>query len=307
MLKSLINKFYKIVTLFYDPLVTVSIGSCKIKAPLSHPLKRILEAIPQFGFNVTRLVQYSHEQYPDLKIIDIGANIGDTAAFVNNYRDLPVLCIDGDPRYFALLKSNVAGFKQTVCCLTLVGEKDEEKNQTLVRDKGTAFLKENENPVKFRSLENILDEFSDFKTARFLKIDTDGYDASILKGSETYIRAQRPVLFFEYDPGLIQKQHEDPFGIFDFLQQCGYEFVLVYQNVGDYLISLQLSSDKDKIADLVNYYMGRNTSLYADLCVFHAQDAALFKKARKNEQAYFAGFRKFRLEGQPGPVIPQTR
>jgi FkbM family methyltransferase len=295
MLRTLLYKFRELLTRFYDPVVPLAIGSCTIKAPLSHPLRRILQELPQFGFNITRLATYIHRQYPDCPIIDIGANIGDTAAFINNYRDLPVLCIDGDANYFGLLQSNTRQFTNTRICRALVGETDEEKNKVLVREKGTAFLKENAQAVPFRSLENILEEFPGFKDTRLLKIDTDGYDASILRGSKNYLVARQPVLFFEYDPGLIQQQGENPFDIFGFLEQCGYEYVLVYQNVGDYLLSLRLSADKDKIKDLVNYYMGRHTALYADLCVFSKQEAALFESTRENELAFFAGLRKFRL------------
>lgn len=295
MLNILKNKFIKIITRFYNPLVTVPIGNQKIKAPLSHPLKAIMEQLPQFGFNLTRLIQYTHQYHSDLKIIDIGANIGDTAAFINNYKNLPVLCIDGDPKYFDLLQQNTQQFSQVNCCLSLIGEANEQHTKALVRDKGTAYLKETEKPVSFRSLENILEEFSGFRNTQFLKIDTDGYDTIILKGAKKFLTAQQPVIFFEYDPGLIINQQEDPFQTFELLKECGYEYLLIYQNIGDYLISLELSTDTTKIVDLVNYYMGRNSFLYADICAFSQKDKQLFETARKNEIAYFAGLRGFKL------------
>ena len=76
MLKSLLYKFRDLLTRFYDPLTPLAIGTCTIKAPLSHPLRRILADLPQFGFNITRLAMYIHRQYPDCPVIDIGANIG---------------------------------------------------------------------------------------------------------------------------------------------------------------------------------------------------------------------------------------
>ncbi|MBS1563052.1 MAG: hypothetical protein JST39_01635, partial [Bacteroidetes bacterium] len=125
MLKSLLYKSRELLTRFYDPVTPLAIGSCTIKAPLSHPLRRILDDLPQFGFNITRLARYIHQQYPDCPVIDIGANIGDTAAFINNYRDLPVLCIDGDPTYFGLLQANTRQFANTRVCRALVGETNE--------------------------------------------------------------------------------------------------------------------------------------------------------------------------------------
>ncbi|MBO9683899.1 MAG: FkbM family methyltransferase [Flavisolibacter sp.] len=295
MLEILKNKFIKFITLFYNPLVLVQIGNQKIKAPLSHPLKNILKKLPQFGFNVTRLVQYTHQYYPDTKAIDIGANIGDTAALINNYKNLPILCIDGDPQYFKLLEQNTTQYSEVHRCLTLIGENDEQSTKTLVRDKGTASLEETGKPVTFRSLENILAEFSTFQTSKFLKIDTDGYDTIILKGAKKFLAAQQPVIFFEYDPFFILKQREDPFQVFELLKECGYEYLLIYQNIGDYLVSIDLSTDTTKIVDLVNYYSGREGFLYADICAFAKKDKALFETARKNEIDYFTKLRNFSL------------
>lgn len=295
MLEKLKNKLIKLIALFYNPLVFVQIGNQKIKAPLSHPLKYILKKLPQFGFNVTRLVQYTHQHYPDTRAIDIGANIGDTAAFINNYKNLPVLCIDGDPQYFKLLEQNTTQYSQVHRCLSLIGENNEQSTKTLVRDKGTASLEETENPVSFRSLENILEEFSAFQTSRFLKIDTDGYDTIILKGAKNFLATQQPVIFFEYDPYFILKQRENPFQIFEHLKECGYEYLLIYHNIGDYLVSIELSTDNTKIIDLVNYYAGREGVIYADICAFAKKDKVLFETARKNEIAYFAKLRNFNL------------
>ena len=295
MLKKIKYKLITLISLFYNPLVTVRIGNQKIKAPLSHPLKVIMEKLPQFGFNLTRLVRYTHQYYQDIKIIDIGANIGDTAAFINNYKNLPVLCIDGDPQYFDLLQQNTQQYSQVCRCLSLIGEANEEQTKTLVRDKGTAYLKETESPVPFRSLENILEEYPDFKNTRFLKIDTDGFDTIIMKGAKKFLATRQPVIFFEYDPGLITNQQQDPFQTFELLKECGYEYLLIYQNIGDYLISLELSTDATKIVDLVNYYMGRNSFLYGDICAFAKKDKALFETARKNEIDYFAELRNFKL------------
>jgi FkbM family methyltransferase len=295
MKRIILNKLIRLLTRVYDPLVTVRIGNQRIKAPLSHALKGILRVYPDFGFNITRLVGYIDGQYPAVAVIDIGANIGDTAAFVNNYKDLPVLCIDGDPKYFGLLQSNIKAFSGTSACFALVGASDGEIQKELVRDKGTAWLKDSGHSSSFRSLDTILMEYPSFKTSKFLKIDTDGFDVSILMGSKNFLVREQPVLFFEYDPGLITAQGQHPLDIFGFLRECGYEYMLVYQNNGDYLLSLRLSSGEETLIDLANYYMGRATHLYGDLCLFSQKDKALFETARKGEIAHFARARKFDL------------
>jgi FkbM family methyltransferase len=289
------NKLIRWLTTVYDPLVPVRIGTQRIRAPLSHALRDILQVYPQYGFNLTRLVAYTYSKYPELAIIDIGANIGDTAAYINNFRDLATLCIEGDPAYFGLLETNVRAFPATRCCLALVGASDQVMGKQLIREKGTAHLQDTANQVPFRSLDTILEGYPEFNTGKFLKIDTDGYDISVLKGSSEFLIRQQPVLFFEFDPGLIRQQLEDPVGIFGLLQSWGYEYMLVYQNNGDYLLSLHLSSAGDILFDLANYYMGRETQLYADVCLFSGRDRLLFEEAREKELAWFSRFRKFHL------------
>jgi FkbM family methyltransferase len=286
----------RLVTSIYDPLVSLRIGNQTIKAPLSHPLREILLQFPQFGFNLTRLIKYTHGQYPALTVIDIGANIGDTVAFINNYQRLPVLCIDGDARYLNLLKANIRDYPEVFPCLALLSDKDEERKKELIRSKGTASLQDSGVSISFRTLDTLLKDYPVFQGSKFLKTDTDGYDTVILRGGRDYILREQPVLFFEYDPGLIVRQQgENPLGIFEFLRECGYEFVLVYQNTGDYLLALNLVSDTDILTDLANYYMGRQMNLYGDLCVFSRKDKILFENARREEIAYFARFRNFDL------------
>ena len=289
------SKLIRWLTTIYDPLVPVGIGTQRIRAPLSHALRDILQVYPQYGFNLTRLVAYTYRQYPDLTIIDIGANIGDTAAYINNFRDLPTLCIEGDPGYFGLLEANARAFPSTQCCLALVGASDQAIGKQLIREKGTAALQDAADRVPFRSLDTILEDYPAFSKSKFLKIDTDGYDISVLKGSSVFVMREQPVLFFEYDPGLITQQHEAPVEIFGLLQSWGYEYMLVYQNNGDYLLSMNLSSAGDMLFDLTNYYMGRETQLYADVCLFSGRDRRLFEKAREEELAWFSRYRKFHL------------
>ena len=39
-------------------------------------------------------------------VVDIGANVGDTAAAIRAESDVPILCVEGDPAFFALLERN---------------------------------------------------------------------------------------------------------------------------------------------------------------------------------------------------------
>ena len=140
MLQGLKRRLIKTLSKVYDPLVSLRIGNQMIKIPLSHDLRDILRLYPEYNFNLARIVKYVSEQVPDVKVIDIGANIGDSVAFIKNYCDVPILCIDGDDKYMKILAENTAQYKNVYSCKTLVGAETKEVNLKLKSEKGTASI-----------------------------------------------------------------------------------------------------------------------------------------------------------------------
>ena len=53
-----------------------------------------------------RLVTLAYGKYPDLAVIDVGSNVGDTAAVIKAGADVPVFCIEGDPQIYPILQRN---------------------------------------------------------------------------------------------------------------------------------------------------------------------------------------------------------
>jgi FkbM family methyltransferase len=196
MIRSIRRKFVKALTKLYDPLVNLKIGTQTIKTPLSHQLRTNVLVYPDYNFNLPRIIKYTTIFFPDPKVIDIGANIGDTVAFIRNYSDTPVLCIDGEKKYLEILKSNVAQYKSVSICNALVGQENKVANVSMSMDRGTAVVTEATGKTTIRTLENILEEFPDFKTSKILKVDTDGYDTLILRGCAAFLKKVKPVLFF---------------------------------------------------------------------------------------------------------------
>lgn len=91
-----------------DPLVTYQLGASRILLPLSHDMALYRHAYPQYAANVARIAKHVHEKYPQLTLIDIGANVGDTLATLAEAGRFPVLCIGGGNRFFAILERNAA-------------------------------------------------------------------------------------------------------------------------------------------------------------------------------------------------------
>ena len=125
---------------------------------------------------------------------------------------------------------------------------------------------------------------------KLIKVDTDGMDCEILMSSAVLLGQARPVLFFEYDPYLTQLAGPKAQEVFPFLLSLGYRRMLVYENTGDFLITADLD-DHRLMGELHDFYLGRKSIRYADVCVFHANDLDLCDDIRRSELKYFNGVR----------------
>lgn len=286
------RKLVKLISSVYDPLIDFKIGNQTIKIPLSHPLREILKIFPQLNYNLPRLVKFVSDREKDVKVIDIGANIGDTVAFIKNYADVPILCIDGDDKYISILKQNITQYKNISICHSLVGAETRKINLELKKERGTAYLVESKEKHNISTLEDILEKNPAFKNSRLLKIDTDGFDTIILKGSPNYLTRNRPILFFEFDPFLAKKNNDDPFRLIAYLKQCGYKYLIFYMNNGDYLLSCTVN-DERMTNELIHYFSGRNIELYADICAFPESDKELFENFTAQEIDFFKKLRSY--------------
>jgi FkbM family methyltransferase len=267
----------------YDPLINYPIKGHKLKLPLSHSLPLVLQHYPGYANNLVRLAACIYAKYPDLKIIDIGANIGDSVFIIRDKVSCPILCIEGDPVFFKILKTNTAECADVVIKQVFVGDKDAITNKELVIVSGTAHFTDSSNTsTEFKKLSSILKEESQFSQAKLLKIDTDGFDLAIIRGSVDFIKLAKPVLFFEYDPFFLKNQKEDGISIFPLLQTLGYHSIVIYDNFGRYLISLPLT-ETNQIADMHGYLLNRLGDYYYDICAVQTEDLEIIQQLREVE------------------------
>ena len=286
MLRALKNKIIRNVAKVYDPLVDVTIGRFMLKLPLSHQLKAHMEAYPDYNFNLPRLVKYASARYPDLTVIDIGANVGDTAAFIRNYSEVPILCIDGASEYIPLLKQNTAQFSNVSVQYAMISDENKDMQGSFSIERGTAMVNKGNETIKFRKLSSLLEDFPAFKTSRFVKTDTDGFDTIILRSCEELLRRNNPILFFEFDPYLISKNGDDAYSFLQFLIGKDYQHFIFYTNTGDFLASCD-AKDARMLQQLVHYFSGRNMLSYADVCAFTVADKDLYLESCEKEILYF--------------------
>src|SRR6266446_3769120 len=283
-----------------DPLISCSFDGVDLLMPLSHELPFYRKSLPDYGTNLGRIVRHVQGKYPDLAFIDIGANIGDTLATVRRFVRLPVLGIEGDDCFFAVLQLNAPRLGPDVFLeKSFISHRSGLFPGSVERQSGTArLIRSTENSgddLKVKTLSGVLAGHASFRGAKMLKVDADGFDISILRSELELLGRMRPVLFFEYDPYLFPQNEEDGFEIFGNLQSAGYRQAIFYENNGDYLLTAELSQ-VNLLEDLHHFYEGRRSNRYCDICAFHSDDLDLCTDVRLAEIDYF---RRLRLENGP--------
>lgn len=272
-----------------DPAVKFQVAGKTLHMPFSHDLPISSTYYPCYNTNLTRIARYVKGKYPDLTVIDIGANIGDTVAYIRQDTDAPVLCLEGNTTFFPFLKKNIEGTKNVDAELVFVGSNNTEFKASLHTERGTSRINpgaEAEDSVSTKTLSDIMQTHPQYAAAKLIKIDTDGFDLPILRGSLEFLRAHRPVLFFEYDPAYFLPLGDDGLSIFPELKAIGYETVLVYDNNGDFLVCTPLDAS-EVLEDIHRYFTGRNSARYGDLCIFAKEDADLAAEIRLKEHLFF--------------------
>lgn len=287
------NKLFQWTKKVGDPLIQQEIAGFTLWIPFSHQLPFILKTYPHYSSNLARIAKYVQQKYKDLTFIDIGANIGDSIALLRKEAVFPILCIEGDEQFFAILKKNVSLFTDVEIIQAYVGDATCSLKGINKKNGGTGHIVEDrsqDSAISVQQLTDILINKSLFLKSKMIKIDTDGFDCKIIRGATDFLRQAKSVIFFEYDPFFLTQQGDDGLSIFKILIELGYKNLLVYDNIGDLMLSTEVDN-LNLLQELHLYFSGRKSYRYCDLCVFHAEDQDLFTTARSQEIQFFEQLR----------------
>ena len=273
-----------------ERLVRYRLDGTELLLPLSHELPLFRSSHPQYSSNIGRIALSVARKYPSATIIDIGANVGDTAAIIRASSRAPILCIEGDAYFFNLLQINIArsGMRDVEPCFAFVGAEQCEIRGGLRHESGTASYSSNASQSTAQiPLSEILVTFPNFKQSKLLKIDTDGFDCQILAAELDWISRARPVVFIEYDPFLTQVQEYDSSRIFSEVASVGYKLAVFWENTGQYLLTAELA-DRALIEDIhLRYSQGAGRS-YVDIAFIHEDDLELGWNIRETERDHLS-------------------
>ncbi|HLI22615.1 MAG TPA: FkbM family methyltransferase [Stellaceae bacterium] len=258
-----------------------SIGRHRLILPPDHLLDEYQAHYRLYDRVLGDIAQIVWHKYPGASAIDIGANIGDSAALICRDQDFPVLCIEGSPRYLGYLRRNLERLPATIeIAPVLVGGNAAAVPKAGLQEKlGTARITSasatTDETIEMRPLADILAAHSKFSQPRLIKSDTDGSDFEILASSIDVLRAVRPVLFFEYDPKFRIDGFEMGLATLAKLHEIGYSCFLVYDNFGNCL-EIVTGDPRERFAQLNRYLMSHALFgpqiHYFDVCACGPQD-----------------------------------
>lgn len=270
-----------------DPLIRYRIAGFDLEIPISHELPYYRLAFPEYGQNLGRLAAAVAAKYPQASAVDIGANVGDTAAVIRRASsNTPILCIEGDDRFFRVLERNATRIPRLHLERALVGRSSGSIAGRLATEKGSGRVVASEGPaLRVESLETILARWPSLPPPHLVKIDTDGFDCAIIEGAAAVWDRLRPVLLFEYDPAYLPDGFE-PARFFQGLGDVGFDRALVYENRGDFVLSLSLG-ETSLLEEVHHFFSGRGHDLYADIALFPRADRDLSGSFRASELAHF--------------------
>jgi FkbM family methyltransferase len=103
--------------------------------------------------------------------------------------------------------------------------------------------------------------FENWGPVTFVKIDTDGSEHQVLLGGRRLLERDRPLLFVELQPSLLERAGSDEHQLLNYLSELGYRDYLVFSNYGEALEAARTSA---RVLELAR------TELYLDLLCVHS-------------------------------------
>lgn len=261
----------------WRPNSTVGWTYCGVtlRIPYGHILPRILFAYPGYSSNLARIAAACASKYEDATMIDIGANIGDSTALVRGATSMPVLCVEGDQAYLDLLVPSVQDLNGVEVEPSFLGAEDTTIRGAVVSNEGNTYIdvsgRRASSAIEVRRLDSVLARHPAFAHPRLIKVDADGFDGIILRSAKALLAAEQPIVFFEFDPFFLTQQGDDGVSIFAMLTEAGYEELLVWDNFGDFMMSMR-TTQTAMLQEVHQYFSGRNGLRYADIAVFAHKD-----------------------------------
>ena len=267
----------------------VKVGKFTVEINCRSGLKYCYEHCKDYGAQLSKLTNFLVGHYPSLQVIDVGANQGDSVALIKSGADVPVISIEGDSSLIEQFNNNTSQFSNISLIRSFLSEETTKinceysnigHNLTLV----PAQKSKNSVLTKFTNVDSLYATLAINDNCKLLKIDTEGFDLKILRGSAKFMKSVKPVILFEMNRENLFFTEKDPFSIYQWLLDQSYNVILFYESDGRFMFSSNLNN-QIFLKQIYDYVDGRNAKIrYLDIVVFHRDDDQLANEFINNEE-----------------------
>jgi FkbM family methyltransferase len=264
-----------------DTLVNYELHGHQIRLPADSDLPSVLSRCPKYGRNLQQIAQAVSSKYPRAQIIDIGANVGDTAITMRASADSPILCVEASRRYAELCRENLTALTDVSVVNALVDTGATLNVRILERGGSGRIVLDEASRTPTMTLAEIAASHG-YSSAKLVKIDTDGFDGRIIQASRDWLGKVQPVLFWELELTSDARNQGPGELVFDILEKAGYDRFMFYSNTGDYILTAT-AADRSILEDL-SWYVGRREDrervppAFADVCAIAKHDADIYEE-----------------------------
>ncbi|HEX3406422.1 MAG TPA: FkbM family methyltransferase [Caulobacteraceae bacterium] len=277
-----------------DPSMTVvkRLNGAELEMPANHSLISLLIGRPLYESELFRLLTFTAADRAPLKIIDVGANIGDTRARAPHGLAAEWLCIEAHPGFYALMEKNCRGMPDVCLEMSAVSDHDAAEPIRFHERFGTASIAADGGSgaveVAAHTLDSILARHPKFADAAVFKTDTDGFEQRIFKGARGYLEHTKPRIYFECMSRHWRRTPPEntPTEDLNILSGFGYDSFLFYDENG-YLFGVDAGGSRATVAALEGYTDAKRYT-YFNVVAFHRQEAEAAQRFLASERAFFA-------------------
>lgn len=266
---------------------SITVGNFNIEVPDKHPLIDWQLSQPYRDQHIGIAAGLFARKYPSAMLIDIGANVGDSAAWMASRCPNDLVLIEPSPFYIKYLKKNAALFpNKTVVQQVLIGSAPMTHGD-LVHHAGTAYYESGKlnGPKRF-----VTKQLSDFQgDICLVKCDTDGYDFTIVNENISWLAAHKPGAIIEIQ--IRTKTNLDQANeVFANLMSIGYVGFIFFDDPGFMVLG---TDSLEQINELNRYQFKlfereehRKSIWNFDVLCCHNRDADVFDAVRTYYHTY---------------------
>lgn len=227
------------------------IGGHPVILPPEHNLPFYQRRDPTYDRYAEHLVAELASTHPRLRVIDLGANVGDTAvAMLTAAPGIEVVAVEGSPRFAAYLRRNVEAFGTRATVHERFVGPIGGSSVTFKTGGSTGGFQTTETGGEIETVE--AQEISWISPSELLaddgsydaslwKSDIDGFDIHVLVAHWDAITSACEVLWFEYDPAGTLGDKHDVARLLDLIGSSSRR-VVVYDNLGRRMVELPPSA-----------------------------------------------------------------